>query len=82
VAILPQALSCRLGIATRRDPCLLRFFTRPTAIFLWVGAIAACDLAEVLGSAVALNLLFGMPLLWGLHHLAGTSRINLAAFRK
>ena len=45
-----------------------RSFSPPVTIFLWVVceiAIAACDLAEVLGSAIALNLLFGLPLIWG-----------------
>ena len=44
-------------------------FSRPTTLFLWVVcelAIAACDLAEVIGSAIGLNLLFGIPLTWGI----------------
>jgi manganese transport protein len=70
LAILFQYLSLKLGIATGRDlaqSCRDRF-SRPVAIFLWVIceiAIAACDLAEVIGSAIALNLLFGLPLLVG-----------------
>src|SRR6478735_8272780 len=43
-------------------------YSRPTTIFLWVlceVAIAACDLAEVIGAAIALNLLFGLPMMWG-----------------
>jgi len=65
-----QALSARLGIATGRDlaqACREHYSRRTTAV-LWVIceiAIAACDLAEVLGSAVALKLLFGLPLLAG-----------------
>ena len=43
-------------------------YSKPTVIFLWIAceiAIAACDLAEVVGSAIALQLLFGIPLVWG-----------------
>ncbi|HKM90742.1 MAG TPA: Nramp family divalent metal transporter, partial [Candidatus Acidoferrales bacterium] len=59
-----------LGVATGRDlaQACREHYSRRTAIALWLGgeiAIAACDLAEVLGSAVALQLLFGIPLLWG-----------------
>ena len=70
MAIFLQALSARLGIATGRDlaqACREHYSPRTTAV-LWVIceiAIAACDLAEVLGSAVALKLLFGLPLLPG-----------------
>ncbi len=70
MAIFLQALSAKLGIATGRDlaqACREHYSRRTTAI-LWVLceiAIAACDLAEVLGSAVALKLLFGLPLLAG-----------------
>ncbi len=70
MAMFLQALSAKLGIATGRDlaQACSDHFSRPTAIALWVVcevAIAACDLAEVLGSAVALKLLFGLPLLAG-----------------
>lgn len=70
IAMFLQALSAKLGIATGRDlaQACRDHYSRPTAIFLWVIcelAIAACDLAEVLGSAVALKLLFGLPLLLG-----------------
>jgi manganese transport protein len=70
MAILLQALALRLGIASGRDlaQACRDHYTRPTALGLWVLcelAIAATDLAEVLGSAIALNLLFGMPLFWG-----------------
>jgi manganese transport protein len=70
MAMFLQALSAKLGIATGRDlaqACREHYSPR-TGIFLWVVceiAIAACDLAEVLGSAVALKLLFGLPLLAG-----------------
>jgi manganese transport protein len=70
MAMFLQALSAKLGIATGRDlaqTCRAHYSPR-TSLFLWVVceiAIAACDLAEVLGSAVALKLLFGLPLLAG-----------------
>lgn len=70
MAILLQALAARLGIASGRDlaQACRDSFSRPTRIVLWILceiAIAACDLAEVLGAAIALNLLFELPLIWG-----------------
>ena len=70
MAILLQALSARLGIASGRDlaQACRDHFSRRTTIVLWVLceiAIAACDLAEVIGAAIALNLLFGLPMMWG-----------------
>ncbi|MEO6068658.1 MAG: Nramp family divalent metal transporter [Gemmatimonadales bacterium] len=70
MAILLQALALKLGIATGRDlaQACRDHYSRPVSFILWVLceiAIAACDLAEVIGSAIALNLLFGIPLLWG-----------------
>jgi len=70
-AILLQGLACKLGIVTGRDlaQACRDHFSRPTTLFLWVVcelAIAACDLAEVIGSAIGLNLLFGIPLTWGI----------------
>ena len=70
MAILLQALAARLGIASGRDlaQACRDHYSRPVTIFLWVVceiAIAACDLAEVLGAAIALNLLIGLPLIWG-----------------
>jgi manganese transport protein len=70
MAMFLQALSAKLGIATGRDlaQACRDHYSRRTSISLWVVcelAIAACDLAEVLGSAVALKLLFGIPLLLG-----------------
>ncbi len=70
MAILLQSLAARLGIASGRDlaqACRDRY-SRRTTFVLWVLceiAIAACDLAEVLGAAIALQLLFGLPLIWG-----------------
>jgi manganese transport protein len=70
MAILLQSLSLKLGIATGRDlaQACRDHYSKPVSFFLWVIceiAIAACDLAEVIGSAIALNLLFGLPLLAG-----------------
>jgi manganese transport protein len=70
MAMILQALSAKLGIATGRDlaQACREHYSRRTSFILWVLceiAIAACDLAEVLGSAVALKLLFGLPLLAG-----------------
>ena len=70
MAILLQHLCVKLGIATGRDlaQACRDHYPRPVAWFLWILcelAIAACDLAEVIGSAIALQLLFGIPLVWG-----------------
>ena len=70
MAMLLQGLSAKLGIVSGRDlaQACREHYSRRTSMFLWVVceiAIAACDLAEVLGSAVALKLLFGLPLLAG-----------------
>jgi manganese transport protein len=70
MAILLQSLALKLGIVTGRDlaQACRDHYSKPVSFALWVGceiAIAACDLAEVIGSAIALNLLFGIPLLWG-----------------
>lgn len=66
-AILLQHLSLKLGIATGRDLAQMcrETFPKPVNIFLWLMAeimIIACDLAEVVGTAIALQLLFGIPL--------------------
>jgi manganese transport protein len=70
MAILLQALAARLGIASGRDlaQACRDSYSWPTTVVLWILceiAIAACDLAEVIGAAIALNLLFGLPLIWG-----------------
>jgi len=70
MAILLQSLCARLGIATGRDlaQACRDHFSRPVNLVLWLlceAAICACDLAEVIGSAIALNLLFGIPLVAG-----------------
>src|SRR5271166_250004 len=70
MAILLQSLSLKLGVATERDLAQLcrESTSRWVSFALWIGAeiaIAACDLAEVIGSAIALNLLFHIPLFYG-----------------
>jgi manganese transport protein len=70
MAILLQSLCARLGIATGRDlaQACRDSYSKPVNISLWILcelAIAACDLAEVVGSAIALQLLFGIPLIYG-----------------
>lgn len=70
MAILLQSLAGKLGIVTGRDlaQACRDHYSKPVAMVLWILcelAIAACDLAEVIGSAIALNLLFGIPLLYG-----------------
>ena len=70
MAILLQALCAKLGIVTGRDlaQACRDHYSKPVAILLWLlceVAICACDLAEVIGSAIALNLLFKIPLTWG-----------------
>ena len=70
MAMVLQALSARLGIASGLDlaQACRDHYSRPVSIALWLLceiAIVACDLAEVLGTAIALKLLFGLPLVWG-----------------
>lgn len=70
MALLLQSLSARLGIVQGRDlaQCNREIYPRSVNFILYVLAeiaIAACDLAEVLGMAIGLNLLLGIPLLWG-----------------
>jgi manganese transport protein len=70
MAILLQALAIKLGVVTGRDlaQACRDHYSRSVSFVLWVFceiAIAACDLAEVIGSAIALNLLFGIPMIWG-----------------
>ena len=70
MAVLLQGLASKLGIVTGRDlaQACRDHYSRPVGFMLWVAcelAIIACDLAEVIGTAIALNLLFGLPLVWG-----------------
>jgi manganese transport protein len=65
-----QVLCARLGIATGRDLARLckEAYPRPVSLCLWLLcelAIVACDLAEVIGTAIGLKLLVGLPLIWG-----------------
>jgi manganese transport protein len=67
MAVLLQGLASKLGIVTGRDlaQACRDHYSTPVSVVLWLMceiAIAACDLAEVIGSAIALNLLFGIPL--------------------
>src|SRR6204780_940429 len=71
IAILLQHLSLKLGIVTGRDlaQACRDHYSKPVSIMLWIGAeiaIASCDLAEVIGSAIALNLLFHLPIIIGI----------------
>src|SRR5258708_3527542 len=70
MAILLQALAARFGIVTGRDlaQACRASYSRPVNLLLWLAceaAIIACDLAEVIGTAIALKLLFGIPLVGG-----------------
>ena len=70
MAMFLQSLCVKLGVVTGRDlaQACRDQYSKPVSIVLWLLceiAIIACDLAEVIGSAVALNLLFGIPLVWG-----------------
>jgi manganese transport protein len=70
MAVLLQTLSARLGVVTGHDlaQASRAEYSRPVNFALWAlaeVAIAACDLAEVVGTIIALKLLFGLPLLWG-----------------
>ncbi len=70
MAVLLQTLSARLGVVTGHDlaQASRAEYSREVNVALWLlaeVAIAACDLAEVLGTIIALKLLFGVPMLWG-----------------
>jgi manganese transport protein len=70
MAILLQSLALKFGVASERDlaQACRENYSRPTAVSLWIFAeiaIVACDLAEVIGSAIALQLLFHIPLVLG-----------------
>jgi manganese transport protein len=70
MAVLLQGLASKLGIVTGRDlaQACRDHYSKPTNFALWILceiAIAACDLAEVIGTAIALQLLFGIPMAWG-----------------
>jgi manganese transport protein len=83
MAMVLQSLCCRLGIATGLDLAQASRRLLPDAwrIPLWLlaeVAIVACDLAELVGSAIALQLLFGLPLPWGVALTAGDTLLLLA----
>ena len=82
MAILLQTLSARLGLVTGRDlaQACRDEYPRPIRYVLFVLceiAIVACDLAELLGSAIGLNLLFGIPVLWAVAVTGGDVLILL-----
>jgi len=86
MAILLQTLSARLGLVTGRDLAQACHDDYPPAVnavlfVLCEIAIAACDLAEVLGTAIGLNLLFGLPVLWGVLITGGDVFVLLAVQR-
>ena len=81
-----QVLAARLGLVTRKDLAMAcrDYYRKPAALAMWLLceiAIIACDLAEVVGSAVALNLLFGMPLQLGVLLTAADVLLLLAFLR-
>ena len=86
-AMILQHLALKLGIVTGRDLAQMcrDKYSQKTAIFLWLMAeimIAACDLAEVIGSAIALKLLFGIPVMVGVIITAADVLIILLLQRK
>jgi manganese transport protein len=83
MAVIMQVCSARLGVVTGKDlaQACRDYYPRWTRWPNWLSAelaIGACDLAEVLGSAVALNLLFGIPLFWAVLITAGDVLLLLA----
>jgi len=86
MAVLLQTLSARLGIVRGRDlaQACRETYPRPVNLALWglcEIAIAACDLAEVLGAAIALQMLFHIPLLWGVI-LTGADTLLVLVFQR
>jgi manganese transport protein len=87
MAVLLQTLAARLGIVTGRDlaQACRESYPRQAAFALWILceiAIAACDLAEVIGTVIALKLLFAIPYLWGLAIAAADTFLLLALQRR
>src|SRR6516162_10086484 len=83
MALLLQSLATRLGVITGRDlaQACRESYPRRSVFALWIlaeVAIAACDLAEVVGTIIGLKLLFGVPYLWGLVVCAADTFILLA----
>jgi len=86
MAVLLQTLSARLGIVSGRDlaQACRESYPRAVTITLWILgeiAVAACDLAEVLGAAIALNLLFHLPMIIGVVVTAADTLVLLALQR-
>ncbi|MGA9121072.1 MAG: Nramp family divalent metal transporter [Bacteroidota bacterium] len=86
IAVILQTLSARFGIVAGRDLAqgCRENYPRPIVIALWIMceiAIAACDLAEVLGTAIGLNLLFGIPLVYGVVITGADTMLFLAIQR-
>jgi manganese transport protein len=87
MAVLLQSLATRLGVVTGRDlaQACRDYYPRPVVWLLWVLteiAIAATDLAEISGTVIALNMLFGLPYLWGLLVATGDTFVLLALQRR
>src|SRR5215469_4512525 len=87
MALLLQGLAARLGVVAGRDlaQSCRESYPRRTVFGLWLLteiAIAATDLAEVVGTIIALKLLFGLPYLWGLVVAAGDTFLLLALQRR
>src|SRR5947209_11144223 len=87
MAILLQTLTARLGVVTGRDlaQACRENYPRPAAFALWILceiAIAACDLAEVIGTVIALKLLFQVPYIWGVVIAAADTFLLLALQRR
>jgi manganese transport protein len=87
MAVLLQSLATRLGVVTGRDlaQACRASYPRPAAFALWILteiAIAATDLAEVIGTVIALKLLFGLPYAWGLLVAAGDTFLLLAVQKR
>src|SRR5438105_3268136 len=86
MAVLLQTLATRLGVVTGRDlaQACRESYPRPTTFALWILceiAIAACDLAEVIGTVIALKLLFHVPYVWGVV-VAGCDTFLLLALQR
>ncbi len=86
MAIFLQIVAARLGVATGRDlaQCCYEWYPKWTRVPNWLMAeiaIIACDMAEVLGGAVALNMLFHIPILWGVI-ITGVDVVLLLAMQR
>jgi manganese transport protein len=87
MAVILQTLATRLGVVTGKDlaQACRESYPRAAAFTLWILseiAIAACDLAEVIGTVIALNLLFHLPYVWGVFVAAADTFLLLALQRR